>query len=345
MDLFLVANICEDPNVLKAIRLIQVLIKLVSVALPIVIIIIATVDIGKSVITEDTKAISNKYITAFKRLVLAVLVFFAPSIVNGFAALLENGSSNITKSYNSCLTNTSNIEYYEKLYEERMKKEDEELKASQKYVKKTAEKAQTEAQESTKTNSSNSNTSSASQANMVAVLTGASAPANILSANAKTKLNYLFPGGVPSTPLAMQMYLTKIQVPLTKKDGTKTTGELIIHKSLARDVQEVFKIAQDSGFKIYSASCYQFRSMNNGKGSGQLSHHSYGIAIDINPNENYSHRGSKVIEGKFWDPSRSEFSIPKDGVLVQAFKAKGWKWAGDWPGSYQDYMHFSFTGN
>ena len=117
---------------------------------------------------------------------------------------------------------------------------------------------------------------------------------------------------------------------------------MTVHKAVASDVQEVFQIAQNAGFKIYSAYAYSWRQMNNG-GSNR-SHHSYGIAIDLNVDENYSHRGSTVYAGSFWDPSRSEYSIPKDGVLVNAFKAKGWKWGGDWSGNYQDYMHFSFTG-
>ena len=89
---------------------------------------------------------------------------------------------------------------------------------------------------------------------------------------------------------------------------------------------------------------YAYRKMNNG-GSGNLSHHSYGVAVDINVTENYSHRGRTVYAGSFWDPSRSEYSIPKDGVLVKAFTQRGWGWGGNWSGNYQDYMHFSFTGN
>ena len=112
-----------------------------------------------------------------------------------------------------------------------------------------------------------------------------------------------------------------------------------------KDVQDVFKAAQDGGFKIYEAAGYSFRGMNNGSGSGNLSHHSYGIAIDINVTENYSHRGNTVYAGSFWNPASSEYSIPRDGILVKAFEAKGWEWGGNWSGNYQDYMHFSFTGN
>ena len=158
------------------------------------------------------------------------------------------------------------------------------------------------------------------------------------------KLRYLFPQGVPTTKSDCEKYLTTVQVALTKKDGTKTTGNITVHQKLAADVQKALQKAQDQGFKVYSATGYSYRVMNNG-GSGKLSHHSYGVAIDINVNENYSHRGSTVYAGSFWDPSRSEFSIKRNGVLVNAFREIGWSWGGNWSGNYQDYMHFSYTGN
>lgn len=158
------------------------------------------------------------------------------------------------------------------------------------------------------------------------------------------KLRYLYPQGVPVSKSDCEKYLTTVQVALTKKDGTKTTGNITVHQKLAADVQKALQKAQDQGFKVYSAAGYSYRQMNNG-GSGKLSHHSYGVAIDINPNENYSRSGSRVFAGSFWDPSKSEFSIPRNGALVNAFREIGWSWGGNWSGNYQDYMHFSYTGH
>ena len=156
------------------------------------------------------------------------------------------------------------------------------------------------------------------------------------------KLNYLFPQGVPTTQSQCERYIVSVSVPMTNKQGNKFTGTIRIHKSLEKDVQDVFLAAQNAGFKIYEAGGYGFRRKNNG-GSGGLSHHSYGVAIDINVTENYSCKNGRVFAGSFWDPSRSEYSIPSDGALVRAFEAKGWTWGGKWH-SYHDYMHFSFTG-
>lgn len=166
----------------------------------------------------------------------------------------------------------------------------------------------------------------------------------VANGTAQQKLAYLFPNGIPTKESELKTYMATVDVPITTKSGTKTTAKLTIHKQLVSDVQDVFKTAQDNRFRIYSAGGYSYRQMNNG-GSGNLSHHAYGVAIDINVNENYSHRGNTIYAGSFWNPSKSKYSIPKDGILVKAFAAKGWKWGGNWSGDYQDYMHFSFTGN
>lgn len=166
----------------------------------------------------------------------------------------------------------------------------------------------------------------------------------IANGTSEEKLKYLFPNGLPTTASECEQYITTIQVAMTNKNGKKFNGNIKVHKAVVQDVQDVFQTAQNAGFKIYEAGGYAFRRMNNGSGAS-LSHHSYGIAIDINVNENYSRSGNKIYAGSFWNPSTSEYSIPRDGVLVKAFEAKGWTWGGNWSGSYQDYMHFSFTGH
>lgn len=175
------------------------------------------------------------------------------------------------------------------------------------------------------------------------ISTSSGGSSNQMTGSVGSKLRALFPTGIPTTKEQCEKYIATISVPLTTKDGEKTAGNLSIHKDLASDVQKVFEIAQKNGFKIYQAGGYSYRVMNNG-GSGNLSHHSYGVAIDINVNENYSHRGSTIYAGSFWNPLKSEFSIPRDGILVKAFESIGWSWGGNWSGNYQDYMHFSYTG-
>lgn len=72
-----------------------------------------------------------------------------------------------------------------------------------------------------------------------------------------------------------------------------------------------------------------------------LSHHSYGVACDINAQDNpYSGWGSLAA----WKPGVNPYSITPDGTVVTTFNNYGWIWGGHWKYS-KDYMHFSFSGH
>lgn len=155
------------------------------------------------------------------------------------------------------------------------------------------------------------------------------------------KLADVFPDGIPTTRAGIQKYLVTIQVPITTKKGKKTTTSLTIHKDVAQDVKNVLQKAQDAGFKVYEVGGFSWRNIS---GTSKMSQHSLGLAVEINVEENYCVFADGTIDaGSFWDPNKSEYSIPRNGVLYNAFKGIGWGWGGDWS-SKKDYMHFSYTG-
>ena len=155
------------------------------------------------------------------------------------------------------------------------------------------------------------------------------------------KLKDVFPNGVPQTEAEVRKYLVTVSVPITKKNGTKTTTSVTVHKAIANDLKAVLQQAQNAGFKVYEVQGFSWRNIS---GSSKMSQHSLGLAVDINVNENYCvYPSGKVDAGSFWDPSRSEYSIPSNGILVKAFSSIGWGWGGTW-NSKKDYMHFSYTG-
>lgn len=154
-------------------------------------------------------------------------------------------------------------------------------------------------------------------------------------------LKDLFPNGVPTSAAEMQQYLTTITIDINNAQGKKTTTQITVHKKVAEDVKAIFRDIQASGFKIKSVGRYSWRGA---AASNNRSHHSYGVAIDINPNENYMIKNGKIISGSFWRPGQNEFSITPGGPVVNAFARRGWSWGGNWKSS-KDYMHFSLTGH
>ncbi len=90
-----------------------------------------------------------------------------------------------------------------------------------------------------------------------------------------------------------------------------------------------------------NCSAFNFRLI---EGQPRLSHHSLGIAVDINPLQN-----PMVLPDRTEPPEGAAFlnrqsclpgMILRPGVVVRAFEAEGWCWGGDWP-DLRDYHHFS----
>ena len=159
--------------------------------------------------------------------------------------------------------------------------------------------------------------------------------------NVSGDLKDLFPDGIPTTEAEMRKYLTTITININDANGNKTTRNITVHKAVASDVQQIFGLIQASGFRIKSVGAYNWRGA---AASSNRSHHSYGVAIDINPDENYMIKNGSIVAGSFWKPGENQYSITSNGPVVRAFASKGWSWGGNWSSS-KDYMHFSLTGH
>jgi len=82
----------------------------------------------------------------------------------------------------------------------------------------------------------------------------------------------------------------------------------------------------------------------------QFSNHSFGVAIDINTDQNGLYDNCiqwnpkcGLIKGGPWDPTNPE-SWTADSPTVTLFKQNGFKWGGEIKGKQKDFMHFSLTG-
>jgi hypothetical protein len=147
-------------------------------------------------------------------------------------------------------------------------------------------------------------------------------------------------------------------------DGETHTGELIVNKAIAGDIVEIFEELYDAEYPIermvlideYDAddnasmaanntSAFNYRVIDDG--SGRLSNHSYGLAIDINPLYNPYVR--KIDAETVISPESGEeyadrtldcrYYIREGDACYQAFTGHGFTWGGDWKNT-KDYQHF-----
>ena len=154
-------------------------------------------------------------------------------------------------------------------------------------------------------------------------------------------------------PEKIKKTLVLIDVLYISFDGLIHKGQLVVHESIAGEIKEIFSKLLDREFPIKQAipaaaynwdddasmaanntSAFNYRLVH---GTEELSNHSYGLAIDINPAQNpYVRRGGQVM------PPGSSYDVSKPGTLtpeiVSLFKTHGWEWGGDW--ERKDWQHF-----
>lgn len=160
--------------------------------------------------------------------------------------------------------------------------------------------------------------------------------------------------------------LRYIQVSYRDFQAKTQTGELVMHKDVAKDIVAIFKELYRLDYPIwqmglvsdFSSSDYQSIEADNTSAfncrkvtEGQKwSKHAYGLAIDINPIENpylkkgkhSSHKKSLKYEKRVHqnptDPHDRALLL-KDDKATQVFIKHGWEWGGDWK-HIKDYQHF-----
>ena len=147
-------------------------------------------------------------------------------------------------------------------------------------------------------------------------------------------------------------------------DGEEHEGELIVNQAIADDILEIMEALYQNQYPIErmvlvdeydgddeksmqanNTSCFNYRTV---EGSSNLSKHSYGLAIDMNPFYNpcvrtYADGSSKSFpEGSDEYADRSKdfpYKIDRDDLCYQLFTEHGFRWGGTW-NSLKDYQHF-----
>jgi hypothetical protein len=139
-----------------------------------------------------------------------------------------------------------------------------------------------------------------------------------------------------------------------------TGGQLMVHRLVASDVVEAFRVLFENGFPIrrmeliesYGGSDDASMAADNTSAfncrpitgtTDRFSIHSYGQAIDINTVENPYVRGTTVLPPAGVDYlDRTDVRpgmITKNDVVEKAFREQKFFWGGDF-NSLKDYQHF-----
>ena len=156
-------------------------------------------------------------------------------------------------------------------------------------------------------------------------------------------------------------------------EGQVQVGELIVNAQIVDDFLSAFKQLYENQYQIQemvlidnywagdgdssdynsiehnNTSAFCFR---NATGSGNLSKHAYGRAIDINSQQNpyvtYNNGYGSCAHGnaqQYLDRSSGlPHVITHDDICYQIFTQLGFTWGGDW-GNPKDFQHFEKSAN
>ena len=121
--LIVITDVCKDPNTLRTIKFIYDAIKILYYIIPIILIVMITLDVAKNVVATDSEIGKNTSLIV-KRIIAVILLFLVPNIVSFVLNIVETPKENINETFESCLTNIEDIPHWEKVYE-RLKEDDD----------------------------------------------------------------------------------------------------------------------------------------------------------------------------------------------------------------------------
>lgn len=146
-------------------------------------------------------------------------------------------------------------------------------------------------------------------------------------------------------------------------DGMRHTGELLVHRSVARDLVRAFRDLYVARFPLEEMRITTRQEQtapptgdgnNTGafncrvaRGTTTYSQHAYGLAVDVNPFQNPYLKGDLVLPERASAYRNRTWHRPgmvhPGGPAVRAFARIGWEWGGSWR-SLKDLQHFSANG-
>ena len=156
-------------------------------------------------------------------------------------------------------------------------------------------------------------------------------------------------------PADIKAHLSLVDVRYYSFDKKVHQGQLVIRADLKDEIVQIFdeleryrfpiakvipiskyKFSDEASMMDNNTSAFNYRTIQD---TSKLSNHALGRALDINPWLNPSVRnGIADPPGAKYDPAAAG-TIIVDGVVVRAFRKRGWSWGGDWK-SLKDYQHF-----
>ena len=81
----------------------------IKIVIPLILIVLGMVDLGKAVVSSDEKAINKQVGILLRRFIAAVVIFFVPTIISAIFNALNIMGDDTKNDYNVCVQCVTNV--------------------------------------------------------------------------------------------------------------------------------------------------------------------------------------------------------------------------------------------
>ena len=182
---------------------------------------------------------------------------------------------------------------------------------------------------------------------------GSSMPFSIITDSRMTREEAL---AGTTAPASVMDLLCLIDVDYLSFEDRLHRGQLVVHEAAGPDILAIFRLMRETGFPVgrvvpivrYGWSDDASMAANNSSafnyrfvaGTGRLSAHARGMAVDINALQNpvVYQDGRISPPGAQYHPGEKGV-LTADSAVVREFLLRGWQWGGQFS-TFKDYHHF-----
>ena len=103
--MFILNSTCDNASFLATVLFIKKLVKILSIVIPVILVLLLSMDMAKAVIASDDNQIKKTQSLAIKRIIYSLIIFFVPIVVNAtFNFLGEKGVEGL-----ACYNNADDV--------------------------------------------------------------------------------------------------------------------------------------------------------------------------------------------------------------------------------------------
>lgn len=100
--MFFLSGICTDSTMLRVFGLVKFVLNVICVIVPVVMIVLGTIDLFKAVVASKEEEIKKRQKTLITRLIAGIIVFLVPAIVTLIMGLIGKGNSKDKNNWKHC---------------------------------------------------------------------------------------------------------------------------------------------------------------------------------------------------------------------------------------------------